>query len=229
MRFFQYFLIAAISVFSISSFADSLVDEPSISVTGTATLEVEPDQVLIKFQATALEAKSALAKQKVDLQVSTLLSSLQESGFASSSLKSASLYTNAEYGYQQDKRTLLGVRATRDLSYLLTDLNKVNQFLDIVLQAKIDSISDLQYGLQSPDKWQFKVREMAVDDSLLKANSLAHLYGAELGEVYSINYQNSYQRPLMMRAMQNESLNTTYQVKTIKLTDTVQTVFLLNQ
>ena len=219
------FMITAI--FSLSVWANELPTQQHISVTGTATLDVRPDQVLIKFQATALESKSALAKQKVDQQVSTLLVNLEKFGFERSSLESATLYTKAEYDYHKDKRILLGMRATRDLSYLLTDISKVNQFLNIVLEANIDLIGELQYGLQFPGKWQYKVRQMAVEDSLDKASSLANLYKTKLGKIYSIYYQNSYNRPLMMRAMQTEMVTTTYQVKTIKLNDTVQAVFLL--
>ena len=68
---------------------------------------------------------------------------------------------------------------------------------------------------------------MAVEDSVDKASSLADFYKTKLGEIYSINYQNSYNRPMMMRAMQSEMETTTYQVKTIKLSDTVRAIFLL--
>ena len=227
MRYLNFLTLAFISIFSIPAFANELPEEQHISVTGTATLDVKPDQVLIQFQATALESKGALAKQKVDQQVSTLLVNLQKAGFNSNELESAGLYTRAEYDYHNDKRTLLGIRATRDLNYLLTDINKVSQFLDIVLEAKIDLIDELQYGLQSPDEWQLKVRQMAVEDSMEKASGLAKSYKAELGRIYSVNYQNSYPRPLMMRAMQDEMAATTYQVKTIKINDRVRAVFLL--
>lgn len=227
MRFCQYFLAAVISFFSVPSFANALPNGPYLSVTGNAELEVTPDQVIIEFRASALESSGALAKNRVDKQVSSLLVSLQKAGFNSEKLESADLYTGVEYDYQKEKRLLLGVRATRDLTYLLTDINKVSQFLDALLVAKIDAIDPLQYGLQAPGEWQLKVRLMAVENSMEKASVLASAYKATLGSIYSVIYPDSYSRPVMMKAMQNESAATTYQVKKITLSDHVQAVFLL--
>lgn len=227
MRYYPYFLAAVVSVFSVFCLADSLPDSPSISVTGNAELEVLPDQVTVVFHASALEATGALAKNRADQQVSSLLANLNKAGFASEKLESAALYTRAEYDYQKDKRTLLGIRATRDLTYLLTDINKVSQFLDVLLAANIDAIDPLRYGLQSPEQWQLKVRLMAVEDSMKNAALLAQAYQSKLGKIYSVNYQDSYSRPELMRTMQNEMAATTYQVKKIKLSDRVQAVFLL--
>lgn len=227
MRNIKYLVVAFLSVFSFSALANGLPDEQYIAVNGTATLEVKPDQVLIQFQASALQPKGMLAKEKVDQQVRSLFSQLKKAGFDSNALDSGDLYTHAEYDNYKEKRTFMGIRATRELSYLLTDLNKVNLFLDTVLSSDIESIGSLEYGLQSPKQWQLKVRQMAVEDSMEKASVLAQAYQAKLGKIYSVNYQNSYPRPLMMRAMQDEMAATTYQKKTIKINDRVQAVFLL--
>lgn len=227
MRNLKCLIAVFVSVFSFSVLANGLPDEPYIAVSGTATLEVKPDQVLIQFQASALQPKGILAKEKVDQQVRSLFSSLKKAGFDGKELDSGDLYTRAEYDYHKEKRTFIGIRATRDLSYLLTDLNKVNLFLDTVLSSEIESIGSLEYGLQSPEQWQLKVRQMAVEDSLEKASVLAQAYQAKLGKIYSVNYQNSYPRPLMIRAMQDEMTATSYQKKTIKINDRVQAVFLL--
>jgi len=227
MRNFKCLIAAFICIFSFSAVANGLPDDQYISVTGTAMRDVKPDQVLISFQASALQPKGMLAKEEVDKQVRSLLRNLKKNGFYSKALESGDLYTRAEYDYHKEKRTFMGIRATRHLSYLLTDLNKVNLFLDTVLSSNIDSIGLLEYGLQSPEQWQRKVRQMAVDDSMEKAAALAQAYHAKLGKIYSINYQNAYPRPLMMRAMQGERAATTYQVKKIKINDSVQAVFLL--
>lgn len=228
MRYFNCLTLFFISIFSISALANELPEEQHISVTGTATLDVKPDQVLIRFQASVLAQQGASAKELVDLQVTSLLSNLQKAGFDVEELERADLYTGAEYDYHQDKRTFMGIRATRDLSYLLKDLNKVNLFLDTVLASGIESIGLLEYGLQAPKQWQLQVRQMAVEDSMEKATALAQAYKAKLGKIYSVNYRDSYPRPLMMRAVQDEMTAATYQAKTIKINDRVQAVFLLN-
>lgn len=228
MSRFNYLILAFITAVSFSVSAGSLPDQAYISVTGVASLQVSPDQVMIRFQAKALDKEAKQAKGKVDKQVEMLMTNLQQAGFSLAILERADLYTGAEYTYDKQKRTLVGIRATRDLTYLLTDLNRVNQFLDVLVDSGIESISSLEYGLQSPKNWQLKVRAMAIADSKEKSASLVKAYNAKLGNIYSINYQNSHARPMLMRSMQDERAKTnTYQAKKINLTDRVQTVFLL--
>lgn len=224
---FKFLTVVFISFFSFSVWASEAPAERHINVTGLAELDVKPDQVLIQFQATTLAKKGGVAKQKTDQQVNALLSKLKKAGFDINVLERADIYTRAEYQHNKDQRIFLGIRATRNLRYLLTDLNKVDLFLDTVLSVGIDSIDQLQYGLQSPQKWQIKVREMAVEDSQEKAKMLASAYNAELGDIYSVNYQNTYFRPMMMRSSKAQVQGSTYQVKKIKMTDQVQAVFLL--
>lgn len=227
MRYFHFFIFICISVLSVSASAADFPDAPHLSVTGTASLDVTPDQVQIRFQASALAVKGSEAKEKVDQQVGSLINSLKTAGFNLKALDSADLYTRVEYDYQKGKRTFLGIRATRDLNYLLTDLSKVNLFLDSVLSADIELIGQLEYSLQSPKQWQLKVRQMAVDDSMEKASALAQAYQAELGKIYSLNYQKLSPRPLMIRAVQDELTANSYQTKTISINDSVHAVFLL--
>jgi uncharacterized protein YggE len=227
MRKIQSLIMVFITIFSVSVLGNALPDDPHISVTGTATLEVKPDQVIIHFQAKALEKDAALAKQKVDQQVADLLVTLPQAGFTNDALQRASLRIREEYQYINKKRTLQGIRAVRELSYLLTDTSKVNLFLEAVLAANIESIQQMHYGLQSPKKWQLEVRKMAIQDSQEKAANLAAAYQAKLGKIYAINYQQRNVQPMMMRTMKDEVAGSTYQVKNIKISDTVQAIFIL--
>jgi uncharacterized protein YggE len=227
MRKIQSLIMVFITIFSVSVLGNALPDDPHISVTGTATLEVKPDQVIIHFQAKALEKDAALAKQKVDQQVADLLVTLPQAGFTNDALQRASLRIREEYQYINKKRTLQGIRAVRELSYLLTDTSKVNLFLEAVLAANIESIQQMHYGLQSPKKWQLEVRQMAIQDSQEKAANLAAAYQAKLGKIYAINYQQRNVQPMMMRTMKDEVAGSTYQVKNIKISDTVQAIFIL--
>lgn len=224
----RYLLLALFSISSLSAMASSFPDDPYISVTGSASMEVKADQIIIQFQPSAMNKNAQIAKQELDKKVADLLASLKKSGFDTEKLESISQSTRPEYDYQKSKRILLGVRVTHELSYRLTDINTAHQFIDALLSAQIDAISPLQYGLQAPEQWQGKVRQMAVLDSKLKAIDLALLYDAKLGKVYSINYQNSHARPVMIRSMAMDS-NESYNVKpkAITLSDRVETVFIL--
>ncbi len=197
MRYYNYLLLGILSTFSLATFANinSFPDQPHLAVTGSAQIEVQPDQVVIQFKASALEDTAGAAKQKVDQQISTLLVNLEKAGFDTTVLERGTINTREQYHYIQDQRNLQGIAATRDLTYLLTDLDKVNLFLESVVAANIDSIEQMHYGLQSPQQWVLKVRQLAIQDSKDKAENLASAYQAKLGKIYSINYQQQYAQP----------------------------------
>jgi uncharacterized protein YggE len=229
MRYFRTTILLFITTLSLSTFAnaDALPDGPHVSVTGSAQIEVQPDQVTIQFQATSLEKNAGLAKQNVDQQVSALLTNLEKAGFDTKVLERGNINTRAQYQYVEDQRILQGIVATRDLSYLLTELEQVNQFLELVVAANIESIGQMNYGLQAPQEWQLKVRQLAIQDSKEKAENLASAYQAKLGKIYAINYQHSYAQPLMMRAKSDQMAESTYQVNKINISDQIQVVFTL--
>ncbi|ABM02234.1 hypothetical protein DUF541 [Psychromonas ingrahamii 37] len=228
MRYFltTMLLIATLPLSTLVN-AGALPDGPHVAVTGSAQIEVQPDQVMVQFQATSLEKSAVLAKQNVDQQVSALLVNLKSASFDTNILERGQINTREQYQYIKDQRTLQGIIATRDLSYLLTDLDKVNQFLELVVAANIESIGQMHYGLQSPQEWQLKVRQLAIQDSKEQAENLASAYQAKLGKIYAINYQHSYVQPLMMRAKSEQTDESTYQVNKIKISDQVEAVFTL--
>ncbi|MFT6926569.1 MAG: hypothetical protein ACJAZP_002185 [Psychromonas sp.] len=229
MRYFRTTILLFITTISLSTFvnAAALPDGPHVAVTGSAQIEVQPDQVNIQFQATSLEKTAGSAKHNVDQQVSALLTNLEKAGFDTNILERGKINSRAQYQYIKDQRTLQGIVATRDLSYLLTDLEQVNQFLELVVAANIESIGQMNYGLQAPQEWQLKARQLAIQDSKEKAANLASAYQAKLGKIYAINYQHSYTQPLMMRAKSDQMAESSYQVNKIKVSDQVEAVFIL--
>tara|TARA_R110001583_G_scaffold26757_2_gene96287 strand:+ start:64164 stop:64853 length:690 start_codon:yes stop_codon:yes gene_type:complete len=224
------FLLVVVSLLSFSVVANALPNEPYVSVVGSASLSVKADQVIITFQSTAINESAIEAKKEVDQKISLLFENLKQAEFDRDNIESLNQSTRPEYTYQKNERQLVGIRVSHELSYRLKDINKVNEFLDALLSSKIETVSPLQYGLQAPQQWQGKVREMAVLDSKVKAQDLARLYDATLGKVYSVNYQNNQASPVLMRSMAMESKASDVvdiKPKNIMLNDRVETIFLL--
>lgn len=210
-------------------YADALPSQPHVAVTGNATIKVEPDTVKISFQSIAVEKNASDAKQVVDEQVQDVLSQLQKMGFEQELLIRDNIRLRPEYEYIDKKRTPVGTNATRNLSYQLDDLTKVNDLLQILADVNVSTIGQINYSLKDPQQWQLKVRELAVKDSLSKADDLAKSYQTSLGEVYSIKYQSNNAQPVLMHSMESQSRQRapSYQHNQIELNDRVEAVFLL--
>lgn len=221
----RYLVIIFSTLFSLYVSADGLPSGPYVSVVGSASLEVQADQVIVEFEPSAINKSAKLAKEEVDKKVAAVIKNLTHAGFSGDALRIDSQNVRPEYDYQGKQRTLLGVRVSQQLSYRLLDVNRADLLIDRLLAANIVSISSLQYGLQDPNQWHAQVRDSAVLDSTNKAQALAKAYQAKLGKVYSINYANNSARPVFARSMAMESKGNNVKPKTITISDRVNTVF----
>lgn len=216
-------LLAATS----SVMAESLPQQPHISVSGVAQIQVKPDTVRIEFQSITVEKEADSAKKSVDQQVQQILSQLEKNGFEQSLLTRADIRLRPEFEYIEKKRTQVGIKAIRNLSYQLDDVSKVNVFLQMLVEADVSHVGQVHYALKDPLQWQLKARDLAVKDSISKALGLAESYQASLGKVYSIQYQANHVQPVLMRAMESDHVAPLYQNNQITINERVDTVFLL--
>ena len=218
-------LLAGTSVAS----AESLPTQPHIAVTGNATIKVEPDTVKIAFQSSAVQEDVSSAKSVVDKQVQQVLAQIKKMGFEQKLLIREDIRLHPEYEYIDKRRTQVGIKATRNLSYQLDDLTKIDDFLQILTDVNIATIGQINYTLKEPSKWQIKARDLAVKDSINKASGLAKSYQASLGKIYSIKYQSNNTQPIMMRAMESQSRQAApnYKHNKIEVNERVEAVFLL--
>jgi len=217
-----YFVTAAST-----SIADGLPSQPYISVSGISKIQVKPDTVKISFQAIATENSAESAKLVVDKQVQLLLSKLQENGFKESLLSRGNIQLRPEYEMIQKKQTQVGIKATRNLSYQLGDTTKTNLLLELLVEVDIANIGQFHYSLKQPDEWYQKARDLAVQDSISKAQQLAESYHADLGKVYSVRYQSNNSQPIMMRSAESSNTQALYQENQITINERVDTIFLL--
>ena len=227
MNFFKIVITTCLVSIASMSIADGLPSSPYISVSGVAKIQVKPDTVKLSFQATATENSAVNAKQVVDQQVQLLLSKLQANGFKEHLLIREDIRLHPEYDFIKKKQTQVGIKAVRNLSYQLDDTMKVNLLLELLVEADIANIGNVHYSLQQPIEWETKARELAVQNSIDKAEGLAKSYQATLGKVYSIRYQSNYNPPVMMRTLESKTTPDLYQNKKITITERVDTVFLL--
>ncbi len=144
-----------------------------------------------------------------------------------------------EYQYGENKKpVLLGYRAQRQLAVKLYQLDKLSPLMDTALKAGLESVSQIEYGLKSPQVIKEQARLNAVEDAKTKAESLAKAFGMKLGKVYSVEYRNAspitaYSRNLKvvqamaMSAPAADMADNSYQQQQITVSDNIEAVFLL--
>ncbi|WP_270672187.1 SIMPL domain-containing protein [Aeromonas sp. QDB17] len=206
---------------------------PHLVVSGYAEQKAEPDMLTLNVAVTALEKQGIQAKQQVDTKVAAFFGQLESLGIKRSDVEAGNLLIAPEYRYSQNKPPeRVGYRAQRQLTVKLYQLDKLSQLMDTALAAGLESVSQIEYGLKSPQTIKEQARLGAVADATNKAESLAKAFGMKLGKVYSVEYRNSSPVPVYSRAMKAaapaaDMVENSYQQQQISVTDSVDAVFLL--
>ncbi|WP_348687398.1 SIMPL domain-containing protein [Aeromonas bestiarum] len=223
-------------VVSAPLFALEVPQAPHLVVSGYAEQKAEPDMLTLNVSVTALEKQGIKAKQQVDGKVAAFFGQLEGLGIKRSDVEAGNLVISPEYQYPQNKKPeLVGYRAQRQLAVKLYQLDKLSELMDTALKAGLESVSQIEYGLKSPQTIKEQARVGAVEDAKTKAESLAKAFGMKLGKVYSVEYRNNTPMPIYSRGLKAaamaapaaDMMENSYQQQQISITDNVEAVFLL--
>ncbi|WP_369334840.1 SIMPL domain-containing protein, partial [Pseudoalteromonas luteoviolacea] len=72
------------------------------------------------------------------------------------------------------------------LTVTLTDITKLNNFLNFALSVKIDTIDDIKFRSSKSSQFRQEATMQAVRNAKDKANIYAEAFGAKLGQIYCI-------------------------------------------
>ncbi len=165
-------------------------DFPHLSTSGYGEVIATPDMASFSVRVVEITIDAEQAKAKVDGVVSAFIKRLSEEGVKDSDIVSSNLYLTPQYrNPKQGKVELVGYRATRNVSVEVNDLSKLNRYLDIALEEKINQVDSIQLKVRDQEKYQQQARMAAIKDATQKAESLAKGFGRKLDGVWRIDYK----------------------------------------
>jgi uncharacterized protein YggE len=176
----------------------------AVSVTGNGQISAQPDTAVVTLgvQTEAKEAATALTENSQQMQA--LVNVLKEAGLAAENIQTQAfrLYPRYEQAPSNDgQRDLVGYRATNVVEVRMRDLDAVGETLDAAVQAGGNRIEGIRFEVSDPAAYLDQAREAAWEDAQHKAEQLADLAGAELGEVLTINESGRGPQPIVEQAV----------------------------
>lgn len=213
--------------------AADVPDQPHISTSGHASVEVKPDMATLTIIVEQTARQAAEAKKRVDDRVAQYFDYLQQQGVGKKDIDAANISTQPQYDYsKQNKPQLTGYQALRQVTVTVRQIDKLNTLLDGALKAGLNEIRSVSPGVSQPQHYQQQARDEAIKDAISQADALAKGFNARLGPVWSIQYhtEDTSPRPVMrMYSLAKASADTTpqqtYEQQSISFDDNVNVVF----
>ena len=158
-----------------------------VTVTATGTTYGEPDEASFDAGVSALNADVQVATARVSERVSSLTDALRGAGVAEEDIRTSSFTIFPEQSYNnQGQPSRLRYRVANVVHVTVRDTSQLGALLGASVEAGANEVSNVVYTFADRSALERQAREQAMTQAREKAEQLAQLGGAELGEVRRI-------------------------------------------
>jgi uncharacterized protein YggE len=160
----------------------------TLTVTGSATVNVVPDLATVTVGVTTMGDTAALAMTANNEAVSSVISRLIAAHVADRDMQTSNLSINPNWVSNADGtgQVIKGYVASNMLTVQIKALDETGAVLDAVLSGGANTLNGLTFGLQDQRPTEDEARKAAVGDAVARAKVLAEAAGAKLGPILSI-------------------------------------------
>ena len=164
-------------------------DSPVIVTQGEASLKRAPDQAWVSISAEARAQKPADAQQKAADAMSTLQAALKRVGLPADSIKTINFSLQPDMEYVAGSSRLKGYVVVNQIEVRVDALDKIGDVLDAAGTSGATSISGLRFDLKDRAAVEREALKQAVQDAMLRAQSMAAGAGRTLGPILRVEEQ----------------------------------------
>jgi hypothetical protein len=175
--------------------------QPSISVSGEATISAPPDQAEIEA-GTTTDAKTAReAADANNTAMAKVLAALKSAGIEDKDVQTSRLSLQPQYAPNHNPPTVTGYRASNQVSVRLHDITKVASTIDALVSAGATDIGGINFTVSNASKLLDDARTQAVADARRKAEIYAKAAGVTLGAPLDISEDGAAPAPIFHAKM----------------------------
>ncbi len=244
-------LIAVLLCSAFSSSAQEIDKLPVITVSGTAEIQVAPDEAVFSIDVTKTNKDLQAAKRLNDESVGKILELTRRFSILPQNVQTTQITVDMKYESIRDARTRIvnddgdeigkrvfkGYEVSKSVTVRLTDLSRFEEFFAEVLQTGVSAVNSVKFETSKLRENKDKAREMAMKAAKEKATAMASAVGQTIGRAIKITEGNVGGQMLLNYAANSNTMGTsggfteslvTFAPGAIKIEAQVTVSFLLN-
>ena len=196
MRLIQALILSTALALPLAAGAETAL----ITVTGEASVAVQPDVATLSLGVTTQAATAAEAMAANTAALSVVLARLKTAGISDRDLQTSNLTLNPNWvGYDSGATpTIAGYTAANLLTVRVRALDTLGAVLDAAITDGANTLNGLTFELSDPKPKMDEARRAAVADAMARAKLLVEAAGAKLGAVQSITEGGGFVNPTPM-------------------------------
>lgn len=173
---------------------------PTITVTGTGTIQAAPDLATLMIGVTTQGETAAVALSANSEAVAAVTARLTASGIEARDMQTSNLSINPNWTSFDSGAapTISGYVATNLLTIRVRDLGGLGAVLDAAVADGANTLNGLTFGMAKPEPALNEARKAAVADARARAELLVAAAGMKLGRVVTITEGGAWTDPAPM-------------------------------
>lgn len=152
--------------------------DTKIAVTGSATVQAEPDMVTLSLGVEETKSDVAAAQATVNEKIAAVVEALKNAGIDEKDVQTGyySIYNNYNYDDPSDIQYV----ASCSLNVIVRDLSKAGEMIDVAVAAGANQVGGVTFGVADLTALQDRALELAVADGIRRAGVMARAAGVTL-------------------------------------------------
>ena len=168
-----------------------------ITVSGSATISVEPDLAILDMGVEAFGKTVSFARSDAAIAMDAIVSSLKSEGVLEKDIQTQRLNISPKYEWQEisigsqvtNKQDLTGYSVSNYVRVKIRDLDHVGKIVDSASESGGDfvRVNGISFNLEDTYNLMPQLREQAVQNAFMKADEYASAAGLRLGSITSLS------------------------------------------
>ena len=197
-------LILILLCSAFSSSAQESEKLPVITVSGTAEVQIAPDEAVFSIDVTKTNKDLQAAKRLNDESVGKILELTRRFSISPQNVQTTQIAVDMKYesirdaktrifsddGDEIGKRVFRGYEVSKSVTVRLTDLSRFEEFFAEVLKTGVSGVNSVKFETSKLRENKDKAREMAMKAAKEKATAMAAAVGQTIGRAIKITEAN---------------------------------------
>ncbi|MBC7254791.1 MAG: SIMPL domain-containing protein [Chloroflexi bacterium] len=161
----------------------------TVTVVGEGSVRIKPNVAYASIGVETLGESIQQATSESAKTMEQIVAALKAAGVAEKDMQTSgfSVWVDRSRSMEGELTGQAVYRITNMVNVTIRDLDKVGEVLEQAIASGANLINSVSFGLDQPEALQKEARQKAADDALAKAQELAALHNAQLGELVSVS------------------------------------------
>ncbi|WP_066829585.1 SIMPL domain-containing protein [Rufibacter ruber] len=166
------------------------VEKKQVKVLGHGSVTSYPDYAEISVESSFTKDRMKDAVKEVLVVTNEVMALAKKFTNAPEDVRVSSISANKDYEYANGKQKFLGYNSAQSITVKISDLKKLEAFMEELLTLRINRIQNISYSHTKADSLRREASALALADATKAADQLCQASNAKRGAVLEVaNYR----------------------------------------